>query len=104
LIAIKVYRQQKENQNNFLLIGSSPVSTWLIVTHRAQKSERDNPFDSSCHNENLSVSAFHVVGRTGNRVKVEFQHSGYRSGPISGRGGTAATDNRSFAHRLQHFS
>ncbi|TWU58501.1 hypothetical protein Poly51_12800 [Rubripirellula tenax] len=27
----------------------------------------------------------HVVGRTGNRVSLEFEHSGYRSGPIPGR-------------------
>lgn len=27
----------------------------------------------------------HVVGRVGNRVRLEFEHSGYRSGPIPGR-------------------
>ncbi|WP_286765129.1 MULTISPECIES: hypothetical protein [Rhodopirellula] len=45
----------------------------------------------------------HVVGRTGSRVKLEFEHSGYRSRPIAGRGGTATPGFCSFAHRPQLF-
>lgn len=41
-------------------------------------------FDSDEDNYHVLTNA-HVVGRTGNRVNVEFEHSGYRSGPIHGR-------------------
>ena len=41
-------------------------------------------FDSDEDNYHVLTNA-HVVGRVGNRVRLEFEHSGYRSGPIPGR-------------------
>ncbi|KAA1258366.1 hypothetical protein LF1_08850 [Rubripirellula obstinata] len=41
-------------------------------------------FDADADNYRVLTNA-HVVGKTGNRVKLEFEHSGYRSDPIVGR-------------------
>jgi len=41
-------------------------------------------FDSDADSYRVLTNA-HVVGRTGSRVSLEFEHSGYRSGRISGR-------------------
>lgn len=41
-------------------------------------------FDADEDNYHVLTNA-HVVGRTGNRVTLEFEHSGYRSRPIAGR-------------------
>ncbi len=41
-------------------------------------------FDCDEDNYHVLTNA-HVVGRVGNRVRLEFEHSGYRSGAIPGR-------------------
>ena len=41
-------------------------------------------FDADEDNYHVLTNA-HVVGRTGSRVRLEFEHSGYRSRPIAGR-------------------
>lgn len=41
-------------------------------------------FDADADNYRVLTNA-HVVGRVGNRVRLEFEHSGYRSKPIAGR-------------------
>ncbi|MBB3210617.1 hypothetical protein FHS27_006465 [Rhodopirellula rubra] len=41
-------------------------------------------FDADEDNYHVLTNA-HVVGRVGNRVSLEFEHSGYRSRPIAGR-------------------
>ncbi|MGB7327698.1 MAG: trypsin-like peptidase domain-containing protein [Rubripirellula sp.] len=41
-------------------------------------------FDADEDNYRVLTNA-HVVGRVGNRVRLEFEHSGYRSRPIAGR-------------------
>ncbi|TWT69721.1 trypsin-like peptidase domain-containing protein [Crateriforma conspicua] len=41
-------------------------------------------FDADEDNYHVLTNA-HVVGRVGNRVRLEFEHSGYRSRPIAGR-------------------
>ena len=41
-------------------------------------------FDSDADSYHVLTNA-HVVGRRGNRVEAEFEHSGYRSGRIAGR-------------------
>jgi hypothetical protein len=41
-------------------------------------------FDADADSYHVLTNA-HVVGRVGNRVMLEFEHSGYRSGPIPGR-------------------
>ena len=40
-------------------------------------------FDADADNYRVLTNA-HVVGRRGNRVDLEFEHSGYRSGRIAG--------------------
>ena len=41
-------------------------------------------FDADADSYRVLTNA-HVVGRRGNRVDLEFEHSGYRSGRIAGR-------------------
>ena len=52
-------------------------------------------FDADEDNYHVLTNA-HVVGRVGNRVRLEFEHSGYRSRPDR-------RSRRSFAHRPHHF-